>query len=331
MTCRRWWRNWSVLLVLGVMPAALSLGAGPAAPGLHTADDFEKGDAKDLPVWREDILKAAAPKAATDKYSFASTICADFGAADKGVNSKRDDVRLNSAILIASIKTLSAENTLIKMLSSADPAVRYWAAKGLGDISGSLKTAGAIGASVRGLQGAGAKPEISGIVMQEILRSLAAFGDRPALISVLAAEGKQMAGNQPDVATLLSVAQGLESVAGTLASAPTAEKVDAANAAAQLASFAVQHTWVMDKQLKANDASASVPRDFQDAVQKVIVSATKVASAAAGKNYSNPLGGSPGELMLNVNALLGTPGGRAGNLQADLKGVSVPALISTGG
>ncbi len=324
MVCRRRWRIW-VVMMAGAMAAL-----GAAAPtALPTADDFETAAAKELPGKRNDIFKAMPATPAVDRDAYAAKVARDFTRADRGINSARSEVRLNSAILLHDLQTLSTDRALMLMVQSKDAAVRYWGAKGLGDMSVKLMSVGKAPA-VAALRNAG-KTETSGVVVQEIITALDRYGDLPAMVDVLTAISGTMQTANPDLSLLQSVAQGLDSVAKGVPAAP-GDKTSAANAAARLASFAAQQLMNNDRAIKAIDKTATVPPENLAAVKKVVDAAVKVINAAAGKNYFAPPPQDPGELLMNVNTIFGTPppGSKAGLLQADLKAVTVPPAVKAG-
>jgi hypothetical protein len=321
MVCRRRWYL-SAMLLMAALPSTMAL----AAIG---ADDFESADPRDLPKLREDILKAAPPvTSVTDRDAYASTVVKDFTRANAGINSKKPEVRLNAAILIQELNTFSTDGALIQMLQSSDPALRYWGARGLGD-KDIVRRELSVGPTrvITALCNAG-KVETSGVVVQEIISALSKYQDVTKLVDVLEAVSNQMSKSSPDVPMLQSVAVGLEAVAAGVAGADAKDKVKAATVAARLASFAAQQEVMADKLIKSVDKSATLPAELIGAVEQVVKSATRAMGAAAGKQYPAPQGSKPEEVMLNVNMLVGTPGGNAGNLQKDLQNVPVPPVVA---
>src|SRR4051812_13795184 len=108
MVCRRRWRFLSVMLLVSAMPSMVALGAVP------TAADFEAADAKDLPGFRAALLKTMPP--VTDvsaRDAAAGKVVTDFSEAGKGINSKRAEVRLNTAIMFQELNTLSTDAKLM--------------------------------------------------------------------------------------------------------------------------------------------------------------------------------------------------------------------------
>jgi hypothetical protein len=307
------------------MPALNVLGA--TAPGTNpplTAADFEAANVRDMAAMRDKVITAMKPLSASDKSAFATKVCEDFSAQNVGINSKRPEVRLNSAILIHDLGTLSTDRYLEQMVDDADPSVRYWAARGLYDISSQINMTGGLTLqrAVTALSNRG-KVETSGIVETEIIKDLIVFQAAGPLLDSLEAVTGQMEAAVPDVAMLQTIAVGLDFINKSMASA---DKAKAANVAARAASFAVQQEVCNEKVIKANDPAAKVPSEYIGAVQRVVESAVKVANSAAGKTYSLKTA-SFDELQLSTFDTFGTPGGRAGTLQGDLKTVKVPPKV----
>jgi hypothetical protein len=327
MVCRRRWRNLAMMLAVGLMAgSAMGAGAVPASP--KTPADFEAADAKDLPAMRELIIKMM-PTPAVERDRFGAQVASQFTGAGVGINSSRPEVRLNSAILIHDLNTLSTDQPLLLLVKNDDAAVRYWGARGLTEISSRLMASG-VGPTtnmiVAGL-GARAKVETSGIVQQEIVKALIQYKAFAPLLDALDAISSQMETGMPDTALLETAALGLDFVNKSMGGALAAEKVKGATNAARLASFAAQQLKKNEEGVKTIDPAAKVAPDFAAAVRKVVDTAAKAAGGATGTTYPAPTGDTPAELLMNVNNLFGTPGGRAGKLQTDVKNVPVPPAV----
>jgi hypothetical protein len=335
MVCRRRWHNRTVVVALGVMAGlwvtGVNAGMAAGAAAAPTAADFEKADAKDLPGMRDAIIKPMSGMSALARDTYGAQVSTNFTAAGVGVNSTRPEVRLNAAILIHDLQTLSSERPLEDMLKNEDVAVRYWGARGLTDLSSALLKVGGM-AVQRALDALGsqAKVEKSGIVEQEIVKALIQYGAFAPLLDALGAISNQMETAIPDLAMLQTASLGMDSASKSVAGASAADKTKAATVAARLASLAAQQLKNNEQSLQSVDPTARIPGDYMTAVQRVMEAATKVAGGAAGKTYPTPAGKTADELLLNVNALFGTPGGRGGTLQADMKDVPVPPAVKTG-
>jgi hypothetical protein len=337
MVCRRRWCNRAAMLAMGAMAglwlaeARAGVGLGGAAPVVvPTAADFETASVKDMPGMRDAIIKAA-PALAVPRDKYGDTVAGNFTSAGLGINSKRPEARLNAAILIHDLGTLSTDRYLVQMLPNDDAAVRYWAARGLTDISGPLVKTGNLAVQrAVGALSAQAKIEKSGVVEQEIVKALIQYGAFAPLLDALNAISNQMETSVPDAAMLQTAALGLDFVNRSMGSALAVDKIRAAGVAARLASFAAQQLKNNEAGMQTMDPKATVPAPYVAAVQRLVDGAAKVAGAAASKPYPTPTGASSDELLLNVNGLFGTPGGRAGTLQGDIKSVAVPPVAKTG-
>jgi len=323
MVCRRWCRVWTVMLAVGAMPAILALAA--AAPvAVSTAKDFETAAAKDMPGMRELIIKKhLSIIKSVDRDANGTAVSTDFTASGLGVNSARPEVRLNAAILIHDLGTLSTDSFLIQMLQNKDAAVRYWAARGLADISKGLVSSGA-GKVIKAL-GDQAKIETSGVVAQELIKALIQYQAFGPLLDSLGALTNQMEAAIPDVATLQTATLGLDFVSRSMAGSLADDKSKAVTIAARTASFAAQQQVKNEEALKVIDGAATLPTEYSSAVRKVIDAAMRVYNGAASAPKPAPTGNSAGELLLNVNLLFGK------DMPADaiLKNIAVPPKVKT--
>lgn len=331
MVCRRRWRLWTTVLLLAALPAVTQAAGvgGAAAPTVQpTAKDFEATAAKDLPGKVADVMRFA-PSSITAKNLWAEGICGDFSKPDLGLNSKRPEVRLNSAILIHELKMLNTDKTLINMLNHDDPAVRYWAARGLGDLSGSVKPVGGTTLSkVTDALDKQVKVEKVGVVTQELVKALVTYNASGALLDALEAVGAQMQAGTPDVSLLQTAGMALDEVQKSIATAPAADKLRAAGATANLGSFAAQQQIAYKASLRTVDPTSTVPADYAKSTQKVLESAVGVCKAAGASSLSVKLapGTSPEELLMTANNAFGTQG-KPGDLQKDMKTVATPPVI----
>jgi len=311
------------MVALGAMPAILAPGAGAPAP-IPTAKDFEAAAAKDMPGMRDLILKKhQAIAKSVDRDANAIAVATDFTAPGLGVNSARPEVCLNAAILIHDLKTLSTDKFLMQMLQNKDAAVRYWAARGLSDLSKDLLNAGSAGNAIHAL-GERAKAETSGVVAQELIKALTLYQAFGPVLDSLGAVSNQMEAAIPDVATLQTAAVGLDFIAKSMPAALANDKSKAATIAARVASFAAQQQANNEKAIRIIDGAANLPPAYSAAVQQVVEAATRVLNGAASKPLKTPTGKSTGELQMNVNLLLK-------DMVADpnLKNIPVPPTVKT--
>lgn len=328
MVCRRW-RVWALVSLAGLLSlAAAPSGAVPAPP--YTAKQMENPPptASGDPQKPADIritIEAKKPSSNVEAAAYGEKVADEFTKTGQGVNSKDEIVRLNSAILIRDLATISSDRDLEKMLTNPDPAIRYWAARGLEDIAGDLKLVGGGGNAVKALTNA-VRAEKSGVVIQEIIKALTAYGDPAAIRVGLKAVIALMSTSQPDVEMLHAAAAGIDALAPTVATSPAADKAETASIAAATASLAAQHYAAYADTLAAG--GESMPKPYEDATHDVVAAAAKVAAAAAGKTYSTPSGATPAEFLLKVNTLFGSPGESNGTLQKDLPAVTAPPKVS---
>jgi HEAT repeats len=324
MVCRRRWCLVSLIVLAGGASPTIALAAVPDPP--HSAADFEKVSGRDLVTFRDENLNAA-PKSLQERAEYARKVGAEFTKSGLGVNSKNVAVRLNSAMLIAQLAIVGADRAPIDMLSNDDPAVRFWAAKGLGSIASDALRAGVAGGAIAALDAA-AKKEKDGVVAQQIINTLIKY-DAPEPIShALQNIASQIQVAIPDAGMLEAAALGLDAIAPKVAGASPALKTQYATTAMRLATYTIQ-------QAKANDASLkaiglTLPQGYVDASRHVVIAATHVAGPSAGKTYRAPSSGASfDELELDVNTLFGTPpagsaAAKPGQLQADVKDVPPP-------
>jgi hypothetical protein len=330
MVCRRW-RGLMVVVVLAALPAALpaqvvgGLG-GAAASSVTTAGTFESSPAREMPGLRKKVLDTA-PQGAGDKEKWAEGVCKDYTKAGVGINSGNSDARLNIAIMLHELHTVSSEDTLIVMLTNKDPAVRYWGARGLGakELSDKIKQVGGsyVAKAVKGLQ-TQAGNEDSGPVAQEIVKALVVYADPAALLAALDAIGKKLQAGTPEVSLLQTAVVGLDALTTLVSSASAADKEKAAGVAAKLASFAAQQQAKYAESLK--NGGETLPQDYADATQGVVEAAVRVANAAGGGGLKVGKAASPAQLLVDVNNTFGMEG-KPGELQRKMPQVGIPPAV----
>src|SRR5579862_4675282 len=107
MVCRRRWRLEAFFILIGGLSpiAAFAAGSLPAS-----AKDLEPLHGKAAVDLREKVLKAA-PTDVILRDTYARNVANEFGGAGGlGVKSANPDARLNSAILIAQMASLSTDH-----------------------------------------------------------------------------------------------------------------------------------------------------------------------------------------------------------------------------
>ena len=172
--------------------------------------------------------------------SFTNAEVAEFGPL---VNSTSSTTALNAVILLAETKHINTDAALLSALSNPNPAIRYWAARGLYNVLPGLKDLKqARDRAIAGLITA-AQSEKSALVQAEIVRSLSGSGDAKAVGPVVAVMDKLAAGfrgKAPTPGDLLAATTALQS-AKELAAATAFKKPDdllAVQAAAGMMYFA---------------------------------------------------------------------------------------------
>jgi hypothetical protein len=270
-------------------------------------------------VREREALISAAPNDPSPRDAYAENLDKQFRSL---LSDNNADARLNTAILYARLGTISTDKPLIEALSSKDPAVRYWGAKGLGGtIAANLKRVGA-NPAIQALRAA-AKDETSGVVQQEILRALVVYESIDGVLDGLQRITDQMATDIPDRGALDAIAYGLGWVQTVVSTANPAQKARAATIASRAASFTAQ-------QQEAYSKFAAIPSSYADAARTVVENSAKMLSAAAGRALRLGNVGTPTEMVLAVNALVGT-GATKGELQSAMPAIPVPPKVGSGG
>ncbi|HUO09969.1 MAG TPA: hypothetical protein VM008_16815 [Phycisphaerae bacterium] len=248
------------------------------------------------------------------------------------------DAQLNSAILIASAKALSADGAFENiMLPSTNAAVRYWGARGLEGILADLIKVGtaAKNRALEALNKAIAK-ENSGVVKQQIIRALGAAGDVEALQTAADALAMQLQNPSPDHETIDAAGTALSQLDALLKKGATVDKAKVAKSAAWIAAFSAQQLRAVAGRGADNtspDAAPEVPEAYTQSIYSTVSSAIAVLNDLAGKGafptvhapvgdvreYSN-------ELQFAVDGIAGSATA-AGTLQKLIPGVPVPPAI----
>jgi hypothetical protein len=326
MVCRRWCVGAAAVLVAAGL-GSFAQGALPTTADLKAqASKLDSAHGPDAMAIKEGLLTTARGiRDIIDRNNFAREVTAAFGPA---LSSSNADARLNAAILIAELGTPSTDTTLKNMLTSQDAFVRYWGAKGLGGIA-EIELKFSPEGIIAALENA-AKNEKSGVVLQELIRSLAKYGSTAGILTGLEAVAAQIQTTMPDVGMLDAATAGLSAIGGKIAASPAPEKLRAASVAAQLASFTAQQYRLNAKIIK--EAGTEVPKAFVDSVNALVDSALKIMGESAGKTFTLRARGTPDELWINLNDITGTTvdGNRPGDLQKALPGVPIPGATKVG-
>ncbi|HVX86175.1 MAG TPA: HEAT repeat domain-containing protein [Phycisphaerae bacterium] len=166
-------RRWLPLALLSTSLASLTPLVAHAVDVQAEAKTMESATPEQAVQVRNDVLRDA-PTGVLDRDKYGSNVCHAF--AHIISDPKNPDAALNSAILVAKLGTLSTDATLEAMLKNPDPAIRYWAAKGLEGIMPTLaKLPSAQKEAISALTDA-QTAEKSDIVKSAIARALHAAG-----------------------------------------------------------------------------------------------------------------------------------------------------------
>jgi hypothetical protein len=315
-------RRWHLVAVL-VAAASPAWVLGADLP--KAASDLAGAHGRDAAAVRDLVLRDAPKETDTiarDKYA------GDVARALGGLlDSENPDARLNTSIIIHELGTLSTDSILRKMLTNKDPVVRYWGAKGLGNIATNLKRLGgaALTGAINDLRKQ-ATAEKEGVVEQEIIRTLIQYGDVEGVINGIENINSIVEKVIPERGALDALAIGAAFLEKSIGGAPAAEKERAAGALARAASFTAQQQ--MNLKMAQGDA---MPAGYGTAVNAVVDAAVRAMGAAAGKAFPWTPGTastSPEELWLKLPDVVGS-GSKKGALQTALPKVGVPPQIST--
>ena len=126
-------RAWR-LVVLAAAISLFPLLAQAALP--KSAADMEAAHGPDAVKIKDALLAPLPSLSPIARADYAKEVIKEF---EKELTSDNPDARLNTAILFGNLESLSCDRVYEQMLSSKDPAVRLWAAKGLAAIAGDIK------------------------------------------------------------------------------------------------------------------------------------------------------------------------------------------------
>ena len=254
-------------------------------------------------------------------YDFGTQVATDFTPL---LSDKK--TALNAIITVGSIADISMQAPLQVGLTNPSPAVRYWAAKGLGNISTQLMSIGpAYQQAITALQQAMAV-ETDPLVAAEMCQVLLAQNPIPSNLAQLTATAlKRGISNYMNVVpSNLDIVSHLTSdlTAAVQHSAPltAAQKVQAVNTLALLMSYSAQY-WsagLLDRNERLSAFSAI--SHAADAIN-AILGTTKVS--LSGLNSES----NPAAVLLAVNGITGSQG-QLGLIQKLFPTVKIPGRIT---
>jgi hypothetical protein len=300
------------LILTGVIGSTVAQAALP-----KTAADMEAAHGKEAIAIREAII---------------STLPSDVSLRDKLANdeiiptfrscltSTNPDARLNTAMMMCQLQTLSADAVLMDMLKNPDASVRYWGAKGLAGIVQSMKLVGAQ-AVVKALDNA-AKGEKSGVVLQEIVKALALYEDLGGILDALDAVGTLMKGSISDKGIIDAATVALHAVDKSIKTAAPAAKV-----AALVASLAAQQQLLSFNAQQA--IGQALDKAYTSSVTSLLEAALKVLNDASGKTFSLHGETDVAGQQLIIKGITGE-GATPGDIQKAMPDVPIPPTIKSG-
>jgi hypothetical protein len=348
MQFRRWWSAVALFAIVLAWGADSSRAQGPTGPrptGKEIAGRMAQATGSDAVEVRTDALKWFEPGVITsvmDRENFGKEVAVALATGPMaGTN---PDAVLNSAILIANIKTASTDSVLENMLKNKDASVRYWAAKGLGENLALKGLGGVFVKQAANALNAALPTETSGLVRREILQALVTQGDADDLLQAIDSLSTIFQSAQPDQETLDGVEAVLSRFPGALSTmknavppvpVPTPAKI--ATSMSRLASFISQQEVAM----KAARAAAGTPflgvpaeaasdKQYHQAVVDAINGAMRGLDAAAAKPGTFPTykaEQSPEEILTLLEGVTGSAGLGPGQVQHVFSGVDVPPKI----
>ncbi|MGN6366922.1 MAG: hypothetical protein ACTHN5_01535 [Phycisphaerae bacterium] len=165
------WRSINSVLASALVLACCPLAAFAALP--HTAADMDAAHGRDAIRIKDDLLAPLPSLTVIKRAEYATEVVQAF---QTELTSANPDARLNTAILFASFESLACDHVYETMLSSKDPAVRLWGAKGLAAIASDIKKVGGatLTRATTALKSADAA-ESSQVVKDQIEKTLTLF------------------------------------------------------------------------------------------------------------------------------------------------------------
>ena len=327
MQCRRRWSAIAVVMFIGA-GTSLVQARDPVADA--KAMDTAKGsDAVSLrAAILDDISKMDVTK--RDTYVGKQMLGNDRtpGPFIALLSSSNPDAQLNAAITIAQTRTLAADATLESMLKHANPAIRYWGAKGLTEIMPDLiKIPAAKTRAITALTTA-LVPETSGVVKQQIIRALGAADDVGAVSIAADSLAAQMQSGNSDHETIDAAATALNLLDAVIKKGATIDKSKVAKSAAWIASFSAQQIVALKARLQEGGGTGDVPEAYQMSVVGAITSSITVLNDLVGKNTFPAVSrtASPEEIQFAVDGIAGSTSS-PGSLQTALPDVKSPPAI----
>lgn len=328
MQCRRWWIAASVLMMVAMGAGGVRTALADAA---KLARDLDAAHGKDAVDIKDGIVAGAKGLDPPAKNKYAESFCKAFDDAHL-LDSKNVEAQLNAIITIVELDALNTDSFLKPALKNSNPSVRYWAAKGLGQIMDRLLRAGAAGPTSKALQ-AQLGVETSGIVKLQIVQAILAAsdpsrgGDIKNAIEALATLKDAMQTSAPDAAAIKAATVATKALNDFLPLLPAplakADQTRLLTAAAHAASFAAQQDVSLNDKKTLPDGNQSAAVELAQSAVTLVNTIGKLRLAPAIRP-----GDGPDELLLAVNSITGSASMGNGELQKTLPDVPVPPAIA---
>ena len=322
-------------VLFSLLAGFIALRPALAAPPVEitpadAADGFLKLKGKDVVDWHDQVMKYYASLSFPDQNKYADASASIYGS-KKVFEKTNPEGALNAIITLVDFKALPTDAALRNQLVNPQPAIRYWAAKGLTQIMPNI-------VSVRGLTLTKAvealnnalKSETNGAIKAQIIRAINAVGDPMELQKPLDTLKSDLQTNVPDAATLQAARMAIDSLNTLVAGGTTltpAEQNALVTSAAHLASFACQqNVALINKKM--------LPEGNYDAALGVVKSALTLFNTLGKTNFAVTKPADPsdtellnGQLLLDINSIVGSVGVGPGSLQKAFPTVPVPPAI----
>lgn len=316
MQCRRWWLT---VLAVGAMAALNALPSRAA-----TVDDYAKemvaGKKPATQVRMEfEADKSFPGKGDPKRNQHVKDTVKAFGSL---ITHTDPLVSLNATIVVSKLDDIDIDATMIASLKHSNPAVRYWAAKGLSSVLTDLKKIRA--SYIRAIDALKLQlaAETSAVVKAEITKALAGTDEAAESAAGLQRIADGFAAAAPSSSDVIALRDAIVAVNEMLARTPApAQQTAILTGAAHALSYAAQH----DNVLKNADPKAVVGSDLAN----VSVAFVDLLKTCGDKSGAKPVAASANWLVgqFDLDRLTGsatTPG----TVQALDKAVPLPKAVA---
>ena len=333
MQFRRRWIAAVMLMAAGMAVGAQALPASAVGVNLaQAAHDLETLKPEQAPSIKDDIVKGAKGLEVAALNDYAKAVCE---AMEPLLASKKQSTAINAMMAIVELKALDTDATLERAVGNANPAVRYWAVKGLGadgimprvrDVGG-----GTLGNAVAALNKQ-MKVETSIIIQMQIIKALVSAEDTAALAEGLSSLSEKWVDAAPDTTMLATATAGIDKLKELVSGKKLNEKVELAalTSMGHLMSLAAQH------ELSKTTNDGPVPAADHTALVLLMKSGAAMGAEIAKVELKPTFGFREvpkesmeiDQLYLMVNDLAGSPN-VPGDLQKSFPKVALPPAIKS--